>query len=66
MYNNGQQLIQDSQFQDHVDAYIPVQVYYQSVHKDIGFVQTVTPHFIIMNHTYYNRYLYLFVSRSGY
>ncbi|MBP1996176.1 hypothetical protein J2Z66_007820 [Paenibacillus eucommiae] len=66
MYDNGQELITDLHFQAHMDADIPVQVYYQNKHKDIGYVEYFTPSYIKINNTYYNRYLYTFVSRPGY
>lgn len=66
MYQNGQPLFEDSHFQDHFAAYIPVQVYYQGMHKDIGFVEYYTSYFIQVNNTFYNRHLYTFISRPGY
>ncbi|MNH88551.1 hypothetical protein D3C73_410610 [compost metagenome] len=66
MYRNGQSLVDDTHFQDHFEADIPIQIYYQSVHRDIGFVEYYTLHFIKVNNTLYNRHLYTFISRAGY
>lgn len=66
MYDNGQKLTHDHHFQDHVDASVPVQVYYQTAHKDIGFVEVYSTHFIKVNNTFYNRTLHDFISRPGY
>jgi hypothetical protein len=66
MYLNGQQLTLDHHFQDHIDASIPVQVYYQNLHKDIGFVEVYTSHFIKVNNTFYSRNMHEFLSRAGY
>ncbi|TXK78236.1 hypothetical protein FU659_20795 [Paenibacillus sp. N3.4] len=66
MYLNGQQLSLDHHFQDHTDAGIPVQVYYQNLHKDIGFIEIYNEHFVKVNHTFYNRKTHVFVSRPGY
>jgi hypothetical protein len=66
MYENGQPLINDSHFQDHVACRVPVQVYYQNQHKDIGYVEAYSSNFVKVNNTYYNRHLYVFLSRPGY
>jgi len=66
MYDNGQTLTQDLHFQDHLEACVPVQVYYQNSHKDIGFIEYYTTHFIKVNNIFYNRFLYTFISRAGY
>ncbi|UJF33122.1 hypothetical protein [Paenibacillus hexagrammi] len=66
MYDNGQTLTLDRHFQDHVDATVPVQVYYQTDHKDIGFVEVYNSHFIKVNNIFYNRSLHVFISRPGY
>ena len=66
MYLHGQQLSTDIQFQDHIDAGIPVQVYYQNLHKDIGFVEVYTSHFVKVNNSFYNRSMHVFISRPGY
>ncbi|OCT13244.1 hypothetical protein A8709_01040 [Paenibacillus pectinilyticus] len=66
MYLHGQQLTQDNHFQDHVDAGVPVQVYYQNQHKDIGFIELYNRYFIQINHTFYSRETHIFISRPGY
>ena len=66
MYLNGQQLSLDLHFQDHADASIPVQVYYQNLYKDIGFIEIYNVHFVKVNNTFYNRKTHVFVSRPGY
>ncbi|MDD9272035.1 hypothetical protein ACFPES_33925 [Paenibacillus sp. GCM10023248] len=66
MYLNGQQLISDHHFQDHIDAGIPVQVYYQNLHKDIGYIEIYTEHFVKVGNTFYNRKTHFIVSRPGY
>ncbi|RTE08075.1 hypothetical protein EJQ19_19195 [Paenibacillus whitsoniae] len=66
MYLNGEELTSDDHFQDHADSDIPVQVYYQNVHKDIGFIELYNRFFIKINHTYYNRNSHVFLSRPGY
>ncbi|AHD07641.1 hypothetical protein ERICII_03966 [Paenibacillus larvae subsp. larvae DSM 25430] len=66
MYDNGQPLLQDCHFQDHIEAEVPVQVYYQNSHKDIGFVRYYTTNFIKINNTYYSRHRFTFISRPGY
>jgi hypothetical protein len=45
---------------------VPVQIYLDRMHKDIGYVQRYTHSFIKVNSTYYNRGLYTFISRPGY
>ncbi|OPH51248.1 hypothetical protein BC351_35140 [Paenibacillus ferrarius] len=66
MYLNGQQLTSNLHYQDHLDASIPVQVYYQNLHKDIGFIEIYSPQFVQINHTFYNRKTHVFLSRPGY
>jgi len=66
MYLHGQQLTEDSHFQDHIDAEVPVQVYYQNLHKDIGFIEMYNRHFVKINRIFYSRKKHTFVSRPGY
>ena len=66
VYSNGQVLFEDKHFQDHIEHHVPVQIYYQNCHKDIGFVERYTPSFIKVNRTYYYRHVYTFISRPGY
>jgi hypothetical protein len=66
MYSNGQMISEDRHFLDHIEHEVPVQIYLEAQHRDIGFVERITPSFIKVNSTYYNRHLYTFVSRPGY
>lgn len=66
MYKNGQQLTHDRQFEDHIGRDVPVQIYRNRTHNDIGFVQEVLPDFIRVNDTFYRRDQFTFVSRPGY
>ncbi|MEF3312779.1 hypothetical protein PV433_28245 [Paenibacillus sp. GYB004] len=66
MYSNGDHILEDGQFQDHMEHEVPVQIYLERNHRDIGYVERFTPSFIKVNSTYYNRSLYTFVSRPGY
>ncbi|GAB2715763.1 hypothetical protein ACFQWB_16955 [Paenibacillus thermoaerophilus] len=66
MYTNGQRLYDDKHFMDHLDHEVPIQIYLDGKHKDIGFVERVSEHFVRVNNTYYNRSMYWFVSRPGY
>ncbi|MBO9605905.1 MAG: hypothetical protein J7639_08145 [Paenibacillaceae bacterium] len=66
MYSFGQHLTDDLHFSDHMKHQVPVQIYYDNAHKDVGFVETYTPMFIKVNNTFYNRTHYTFVSRPGY
>lgn len=66
MYLFGQLLTDDLHFLDHKEHGVPIQVYLDSNHADIGFVEAVTKDFIKINNIYYNRTLFTFVSRPGY
>lgn len=66
MYQNGQRLYDDKHFKDHLTHEVPVQIYLDGQHADIGFVERVSEHFIRINSTYYNRSMYWFISRPGY
>lgn len=66
MYENGQQLTQDQQFEDHIGCDVPVQIYRNHAHNDIGYVQEVLPDFVRINDTFYRRDQFIFVSRPGY
>jgi hypothetical protein len=65
-YQNGEKLITLQNFQDHASHGIPVQVYDQFTHADIGFVQEIHETFVIVNKTQYSRELFKFISRPGY
>ncbi|ANE45993.1 hypothetical protein SY83_06510 [Paenibacillus swuensis] len=66
MYFNGQVLNADRQFTDHCEHEVPVQVYYDKQHYDIGYVQKVNPAFIKINNIFYNRNQFTFISRPGF
>jgi hypothetical protein len=66
MYENGEQLYEDRHFLDHMECEVPVQVYLRGEHRDIGYVEYYSVHFIKVNNTLYNRSLFEFVSRPGY
>jgi hypothetical protein len=66
MYENGQKLNADVHFLDHIEWGVPVQVYFQGVHRDIGYVEYYSEYFVKVNNTYYNRKFFEFVSRPGY
>lgn len=66
MYNNGEHLLDDRHFRDHVDHHIPVQVYIGNDHRDIGYIVEYSSHFVRINNILYSRYYYRFVSRPGY
>jgi hypothetical protein len=66
MYDFGQSLTLDLHFRDHMEHGVPVQIYRNRNHADIGFIQEYTDYYIKMNGTFYNRRDYLFLSRPGY
>lgn len=66
MYYNGQVLLEDQHFMDHLKHEVPIQVYYNEHHHDIGHVQSLCPLFIKINNIFYNRKLFTFISRPGY
>lgn len=66
MYANGERITKDYHFQDHIDCYVPVQIYSNKKHCDIGFVEKFCSHYVKMNGIYYHRTEYNFVSRPGY
>lgn len=66
MYLFGQILTQDIHFLHHMEHEIPVQVYLGPQHADIGYVCSISRHFVRIGPVYYNRGIYRFVSRPGY
>lgn len=66
MYTNGQIITDDRHFQDHIEHGVPIQVYLDDLHKDIGIVERYTQTFIKINQTYYHRECFTFISRPGY
>lgn len=65
-YTNGEALDQDFHFQDHIDCHIPIQIYRNNQHVDIGFVERYSSPYVKINNTYYHRNSYTFISRPGY
>jgi hypothetical protein len=63
---NGRLITDDDDFEQHKDEEVPVQIYLQKQHDDIGFVKEVYAHYIKVNDTFYNRRVFTFVSRPGY
>jgi hypothetical protein len=63
---NGRLITDDDDFEQHKDEAVPVQIYLQKQHDDIGFVKEVYAHYIKVNDTFYNRRVFTFVSRPGY
>lgn len=66
MYQNGQLLHKDIQFQDHCDHQVPIQIYHGRQHSDIGYVEKYSEAFVKVNNVFYNRRQFTFVSRPGY
>jgi len=66
MYQNGQPLTEDAHFNDHIGRDIPVQIYLQGTHNDIGFVQEVMLDYVKINEVFYRRDQFIFLSRPGY
>jgi hypothetical protein len=66
MYENGQHLVEDRHFRDHIEHGIPVQVYYQEEHRDIGYIEDYADYFVLVNSVLYHREKHIFVSRPGY
>lgn len=66
MKDYEQRLTHHGHFQYHMKHSIPVQVYEQGHHLDIGLITTVDAHFVEIEGTLYNRSSYTFISRPGY
>ncbi|MEB3103257.1 hypothetical protein [Ferviditalea candida] len=66
MYLNGQVLTEDLHFWDHYEHRVPVQIYLEKQHNDIGFVEAITAYYIKINNVYYRREFFTFISRPGY
>lgn len=66
MYTNGQQLTEDDHFLDHIEHEVPIQIYFEKQHNDIGFVELVSVHYVKVNNTLYSRNFFTFISRPGY
>ncbi|MFC3801683.1 MULTISPECIES: hypothetical protein [unclassified Cohnella] len=66
MYLNGQTLSHDRHFADHIVAEVPVQIYRDKQHSDIGFIERYGKEFVKVNNHVYCRKEFTFVSRPGY
>lgn len=66
MYENGQLLTDDTHFADHIERNVPIQIYRNNLHDDIGFVQEITSLYVKVNDTFYRRDQFRFISRPGY
>ena len=66
VYENGQVLTDDLHFVDHLDQDVPIQIYRNNLHDDIGYVQEVSPLYVKVNDTFFRRDLFRFISRPGY
>jgi hypothetical protein len=66
MYSFGQTLTVDVQFYDHIEHEIPIQIYQDHNHTDIGYIASYSDHFVMVNQTSYCRKQFTFVSRPGY
>jgi len=66
IYENGQILYEDRHFRDHIDHGVPVQIYLDGVHQDIGFIEQFNRRAVRVNNIDYDRSRYTFVSRPGY
>ena len=65
-YENGQRLYEDRHFQDHIDHGVPIQIYLDGVHQDIGFIERFNRHSVRVNNMNYDRRRFTFISRPGY
>jgi ligand-binding sensor protein len=62
----GQIITGDVQLSDHIEHEIPIQIYSEHYHTDIGYIDGYTKNFVKVNKTYYSRKQFTFVSRPGY
>jgi len=66
IYENGQRLYEDRHFQDHIDHGVPIQIYLNGVHQDIGFIERFNRRSVRVNNVNYDRRRFTFISRPGY
>lgn len=66
LYWNGQQLYEDQHLMDHIDSDVPVQVYCNGEHSEIGFIEQFCADYVKINNVFYSRKQFTFVSRPGY
>ena len=66
MLHQGAILTLQRHFQYHIQYAVPVQIYKENVHVDIGVLTAVDEGFVELQGTLYNRSLFTFISRPGY
>jgi hypothetical protein len=66
VYLFGQTITCDVQILDHIEHEIPIQIYSEFTHTDIGYIDDYSENFVKVNQTYYCRRQFTFVSRPGY
>lgn len=66
MYKNGDQIREDKHMEDHLVCEVPVQIYLDNQHKDIGFIEQYCTQYIKVNNTLYSRTQYTIISRPGF
>lgn len=66
IYENGQRLSEDRHFLDHIVHEVPIQVYLNAEHQDIGFVERFSTSHVRINDVEYDRSRFTFISRPGY
>ncbi|MFE4714558.1 MULTISPECIES: hypothetical protein [Paenibacillus] len=66
MLRQGEKLMLHRHFQYHIQYAVPVEIYLDNVHIDIGILTAVDEGFVELQGTLYNRNRYTFISRPGY
>lgn len=66
LYENGERLDQDKHFLDHIEHEVPIQVYLDGEHVEIGFVERFCSRYVRINNVDYDRTVFTFISRPGY
>ena len=66
MLHQGQRLTLLRHFQYHIQYGVPVEIYRDNAHVDIGVLTAVDESFVELQGTLYNRSLFTFISRPGY
>ncbi|MRN57217.1 hypothetical protein [Paenibacillus monticola] len=66
MLHQGEILTLQRHFQYHIQNAVPVEIYLDNVHIDIGILTAVDESFVELQGTLYNRGLFIFISRPGY
>lgn len=65
-YYNGQPLFEDRHFADHIWHQVPVQVYLDREHREIGFIERFCDQYVQIEGTLFPRTRFTFLSRPGY